>query len=276
MIARRFLVGSSLCLCFVSTGAAQVVCVRSSPNGGPVRARSACKPSETQLGSLAAFQVLLGALSSEEGGATLRLTGVNLQLVSGSGSTDGPINGRGNLVIGYNSDDLGDGTDVHSGSHNLVIGDDHSYTSYDGLVGGLDNEISAPGATVLTGNQNTASSSFAAVTTGGANTADSLYASVTGGYQNHAAGFFSAVTGGAGNTASGVDSAVSGGISNVASNNEAAVCGGQQNEASGFAATVSGGTLNAAAGDGAAVSGGNTRSAPAADDWAAGALFQDF
>ena len=52
-----------------------------------IRGRAACEPTETQLGSLAAFQVLLGALSSEEGGATLRLTGVNLQLVSGSGSS---------------------------------------------------------------------------------------------------------------------------------------------------------------------------------------------
>jgi hypothetical protein len=276
MPTARFLLTASVYLCCASTAAAQVVCVRNSPNGGPIRARATCKASETQLGSLAAFQLLLGAISSEDAGATLRLTGVNLQVVSGSGSSDGPVNGRGNLVLGYNTDNLGDGADAHTGSHNLVIGDDHSYTSSGGLVGGLDNEISATGATVLTGNQNTASSIYAAVTTGGSNVADGLYASVTGGYLNQASGPFAAVSGGAGNDATGSDSSVSGGLSNVASNNQASVCGGRENEASGPDATVSGGFGNEAAGENSAVSGGNGRSAAGVDDWAAGGLAEDF
>ena len=39
---------------------------------------------------------------SIEADGTIRITGANLQIVSGSGATDGPINGKGNLIIGYN------------------------------------------------------------------------------------------------------------------------------------------------------------------------------
>lgn len=276
MLSRGFVMAVGLCVCCAWPAAAQVVCVRSSPNGGPVRVRAACRASETTLGSLAAFQLLLGALSSEDAGATLRLTGVNLQVVSGSGSTDGPVNSRGNVVIGYNTDNVGDGADTRTGSHNLVIGNDHSYTSSGGFVGGIDNSISATGATVVTGNQNAASNSYAAVTTGGLNVADGLYSSVTGGYLNHAMGPFAAVSGGAGNTASGSDSSVSGGLSNTASNNQASVCGGRENEASGADSTVSGGFQNDAAGENASVSGGTGRSASDIDDWAAGSLLEDF
>jgi hypothetical protein len=65
-----------------------------------VHVRAACKATEVELGSLQAVQLLLGAISSQDGGATLRLSGVNLQIVSGSGSTAGPVNGKGNLIIG--------------------------------------------------------------------------------------------------------------------------------------------------------------------------------
>src|SRR4051812_43116612 len=35
------------------------------------------------------------------GRPTIRFTGVNVQVVSGSGATDGAVNGAGNLVVGY-------------------------------------------------------------------------------------------------------------------------------------------------------------------------------
>jgi len=53
---------------------------------------------------LAALETLLASVSLRDGGATVRFTGVNVQVVSGSGTTDGALNGKGNLIIGYNED----------------------------------------------------------------------------------------------------------------------------------------------------------------------------
>jgi hypothetical protein len=87
----------------------------------------------------------------------VRFTGVNLQLVNGTGKTD-TINGRGNLILGYDvaRDDetyfCSDGQFTEkepcernsqiwavshkTGSHYLVIGDKHNYAQYGGLVVG--------------------------------------------------------------------------------------------------------------------------------------------
>ena len=128
-------------------------------------------------------------------GKDLTITGVNVHIVSGSGTTsdgtedaDGnpvpgkPLSGRGNLIIGYNAkgNDQGAG-DVRTGSHNLILGGKNSYSSYGGLVVGYDNVISG------------------------------RYASVSGGSQNKAIAGSSTVSGGANNKASGNGSAVSGG-----------------------------------------------------------------
>jgi hypothetical protein len=43
--------------------------------------------------------------------------GVNVHVQSGSGTTAGIINGKGNLVVGYNEDS---GLGTKDGSHNLV------------------------------------------------------------------------------------------------------------------------------------------------------------
>ena len=61
------------------------------------------------------------------------LTGVNVHIVSGSGSTDGDLNGLGNLIVGYN--ELQDDND-RTGSHNIVAGSRNNYSSYGGLVVG--------------------------------------------------------------------------------------------------------------------------------------------
>ena len=55
---------------------------------------------------------------------------MNVQIVSGSGATDGPTTGTGNLVIGYNElrtlfDDIND----RNGSHILVVGQANYYTA---------------------------------------------------------------------------------------------------------------------------------------------------
>ncbi len=111
-----------------------------------------CKRKETRL-----------PISIEDGGATLRFTGVNVQIVSGGGTADASPNGRGNVIIGY---DANTGNHDRSGSHNLVIGNEHTYSSYGGLVAGSSNAITGPSTSVTGGNGNTASGFHASVSGG--------------------------------------------------------------------------------------------------------------
>ncbi|MEW6745025.1 MAG: hypothetical protein AB1486_19910 [Planctomycetota bacterium] len=190
---------------------------------------------------------------------TIRLTGVNLQVVNGAGDTV-TTNGVGNVIVGYN--ELGHPAgDDRTGSHNVVAGQQSNYVSYGGLVVGWRNTITAPYATVTGGCENVASS---------------FYSSVGGGWQNEASGDYSSVGGGRFNTATGTYSSVSGGDNNDASSRSSSVSGGQNNAASGWSSSVTGGYGNTAAGDWSAVSGGQNRSAAGMYDWAAGGLWQDF
>ncbi|MGR0482044.1 MAG: hypothetical protein ACTFAL_11745 [Candidatus Electronema sp. V4] len=119
-------------------------------------------------------------LSIDSENNEIYLTGANLHIRSGSGKTDGAVNGLGNLIVGYN-ENTSDKPKIRTGSHNLVIGPLHSYPSYGGFVAGCNNSISRE------------------------------YSSVSGGHENRACGLFSSVSGGHGNTASGLCSNVSGG-----------------------------------------------------------------
>jgi hypothetical protein len=96
------------------------------------------------------------------GKPTVQFSGINLQVINGSG-TESTLNGMGNLILGY---DPSPGT--QTGSHNVLLGGlTNSYTSYGGIVGGgHDNRITAPYASILSGGQNTASG-FASAITGG-------------------------------------------------------------------------------------------------------------
>ncbi|MGH7802251.1 MAG: hypothetical protein ACREOW_16770 [Thermodesulfobacteriota bacterium] len=143
-------------------------------------------------------------------------SGCNVHVRNGGIGQTNTVNGRGNIIIGYNEDTFPPGPNNRTGSHNLIIGPEHTYSSFGGFVAGAANTIS---------NQVTS------------------------------------VSGGQGNTASGIASSVSGGLGNTASGNFSSVSGGGDNTAGGLASSVSGGFQ---------------RSAPNSDDWAAGALFQDF
>jgi len=78
---------------------------------------------ETRIADL---ETLLASASLENGGNDLIFSGVNLHLRDGSGSTSG-TNGLGNLIIGYNEDEWV--ANPRNGSHNLVVGDNHTYSS---------------------------------------------------------------------------------------------------------------------------------------------------
>jgi trimeric autotransporter adhesin len=205
------------------------------------------------------------------GDGQMYVTGTNLHLRSGLGATNGnpadrfnlaasSVNGLGNLIIGYN-EASGTYGDERTGSHNLVFGDHHDYTSFGGLVAGQANRISNAYATVTGGYRNVSSGALSSVSGGQNNTASGVTASVGGGDINTASGFCASIGGGQNNTANNDYTSVMGGRSSRASGLAASVTGGNGNEARGAFASVTGGYNNDASGDYASISGGNTNAA---------------
>ena len=195
------------------------------------------------------------------------IEGANLHVRSGSGFTDDcgqtrlgcthpdGLLGRGNLIVGYN-EILGP---VRGGSHNLVVGAKHSYSSYGGFVAGRLNALLAPETSVLGGFRNTASG---------------VHSSISGGSGNRARGNGAAVSGGSDNVAEGNISSVGGGTSNQALGHASAICGGIYNQAAGDFSSVAGGGENEASGLISSVGGGLERIADEHGSWAAGSLFE--
>ena len=114
---------------------------------------------------LAALEKKTGPIQFEERSRTLTLSGVNVQIVNGLKRTQSK-NGLGNLIIGYNEEsnrmraiaasDRADYDRLRSGSHNVVVGTKHVYTSVGGLVAGYKNGIHGPYSTVTGGHLNQA------------------------------------------------------------------------------------------------------------------------
>ena len=190
---------------------------------------------EDRLDALEAENAALQALLADvtrgdvDGNDTLTFSGLNLQIVNGEGETD-TVNGLGNLIVGYNGQTVVGADPDRGGSHSVVVGDGHGWTSHGALIAGRDNTVSGAWASVLGGSSGTASGDRAAV---------------LGGRQNSAGGNGAVVTGGQGNQASG---------------DEAAVLGGQGNEAAGvFANSIAGGRHNEISGAArwASILGGN-------------------
>lgn len=270
-----------------SAGAAQVnLCVPTTAgaavtsNGSGTSCASGKTP--VALPSSAADQATLIAIlphltftsSGVDGKPTIQVTGVNMQLENGAGSTTA-INGEGNLVIGY---DQTPGPGGQTGSHNLVLGSRQAYTSYGSIIGGSDNYDAAPDSTVL-GYDNAVTGSYGSIIGGRLETASGSMSSVQGGYDNRADGTYASVAGGCDNLAGSgsvgsIPSAcsaarsfveVAGGEANQASGNNATVAGGGSNSASGELSSITGGGQNSASGLGSSVSGGNINSASGED-----------
>lgn len=170
-----------------------------------------CEDCSALEARVAVLENLLAGLSID--GDNLVLTGMNFQVVSGSGDTDGDVNGTGNIIIGYNEKD--DNQDETSGSHNLIVGRDHSYESYGGIVAGEDNEITRQGASVLGGFRNSADGMLGVVVGGQFNQADGLASVVVAGELNRTTGRSSTIDGGESNLCSGQSSVIGGGSDRI-------------------------------------------------------------
>lgn len=128
---------------------------------------------------------------------TVRFSGVNVQVVDGSGDTEGDVNGKGNLIIGYNEFDQFSGI-ARNGSHNLIVGSRNDYASLGGIVAGRYNTIQGRYATITAGSFNYATGFGSSVSGGDGNRATNTFSSVSGGYLNYATGDQSSVSGGVG------------------------------------------------------------------------------
>jgi hypothetical protein len=188
---------------------------------------------------IAALETLLaGATRGTDGNTgvdTLVLSGANLQVVNGTGSTDGSPNGAGNVIIGYNTT-FGL---PKTGSHFLIVGDDHGYTTSSGIVAGNANSVTGQ------------------------------YGAAVGGQFNHVSGDFSAIVGGIDNLVSGIRGFIGGGNGNVASGQSSFVGGGDDNAASGDLSSTVGGSGLAAEGDRSFIGGGTSQTAPTECAWVA-------
>jgi hypothetical protein len=166
----------------------------------------------TQQTSISNLEALLAGVSRTSASErdTLLFSGMNLQVVNGSGFTDNR-NSLGNIILGYNTG----APAAKTGSHNLVIGDGHTYDDVSGIVTGLDNSLTGQYSAVLGGQFNSASG-FKSFAAGGVSNSASGFASfAAGGQDNTASGIFSFVSG-LNDTASGLSSFVAGGVSNKA------------------------------------------------------------
>ena len=170
---------------------------------------------------------------------TVQFSAVNVQVVSGSGSTSGPVNGVGNLIVGYEPAI----TRSQGGSNDLIVGTNDSGPGSESLSPGADDTVSGDYGSGL----------------GDGSVVNGLASTVTGGLDNTSSGAESSVAGGQFNTASGGASFVSGGCDNLAgpgstpsstctSTGGEAVDGGLADVATGLRSWAAGGNNNVASG----------------------------
>lgn len=131
----------------------------------------------TLLGVNGTLDPLLAILSLDDQG-DLVLEGANLWIRSGAGTTDAEVNGKGNLIIGYGETD---GTQARTGSHNLVVGPWHAWSSYGTVLFGFDNATTAPYASICGGRLNTVSGVWGTVLGGAANALSAQDGAIHGG-----------------------------------------------------------------------------------------------
>jgi len=209
--------------------------------GAQVKAQDAQNRAATVATDLAALQAnsvlaLDGILAYDVASETARFTGVDVQVTNGQGANT--INGRGNLIVGYNQartgaaicskgGDAGNSQSAcesfggvwaanhKSGSHNLVVGEGHAYSSFGGVLFGQNNAVTSWTGTVLGGVNNVVRADRGSVAAGAANVVIGNGAVVSGGSLNRALGAWSRIGGGYQNSTDAAYSVVSGGYGHL-------------------------------------------------------------
>lgn len=213
---------------------------------------------------------------------TLRIEGVNVQLVNGLNATNGfpsdpysvgfgvQTNGLGNLIVGYADSNSGTSPPERTGSHNVVLGVRTSWASFGGLSSGFFNHTDQPhsatvgglfagsfgvGAVTVAGGGPTTWDRWGLAAGGKANSAFGDTSSCLGGEDNQAFDAYATVVGGESHLGA-FNASVFGGSDLSADDSFAVAAGGMTNSASGELAVVVGGSSQFATGDDAVVLGG--------------------
>ena len=182
------------------------------------------------------------------------ISGANFQVNSGTGATHGAVNGLGNIIIGYNEDENYDNSseggtpdptpDVKTGSHNLIVGAGHYYTSFGGIIAGYDNKSTAKYTGALGGHRNIVSGDYSVTLGGDSNNSGGRYGSILGGFSNSIDAYClgSVILGGYANeTKFDVFSTISGGLLNKAEySNTISILGGSNITKGGVTNTILG------------------------------------
>lgn len=137
-------------------------------------------------------------------GDAVRLVGVNLYIQNGEGDTMARRNGVGNLIVGY---DEGPESDK-LGSHNIIVGPDHTYSGLANIVSGRGNVV-VDESVILGASFSDASNQ--SVVIGGHNNDGGAGSVVIGGHLNEGSADGSVIIAGKGNLTLGSYSAVLGG-----------------------------------------------------------------
>jgi hypothetical protein len=177
----------------------------------------------------------------------------NIHIVSGSGATDdssgsgGSLTGLGNLFIGYNELPASNpNPGYRAGSHNLVIGPGHQFTSYGGFLAGYSNILQAASSSICGGSFNLigpgSAAQYCSILGGDHNLTAAQNATIVGGQYNGVENDYASVMGGSSNNARAKWSTIVGGDSN-ATIGAGSILGGQNNivTALGSWATILGG-----------------------------------
>ncbi|WP_316367648.1 hypothetical protein [Candidatus Thiodiazotropha sp. CDECU1] len=149
---------------------------------------------------------------------TARLTGINLQIVNGEGNTQS-VNCKGNLILGYNEPHT-EGTVERSGSHNLIIGIRHNYSSYCGIVNGMANNINGEYGTILNGRECYAHASHVTMCGGIDHKGNGSYSTLLSGFDNGGLGSRSVFIEGTNNRAEHSQTVFIGGVGETSSHDE--------------------------------------------------------
>lgn len=82
----------------------------------------------------------LRCISSESNGGDLIIEGCNLHVQNGLGRSSA-TNGKGNLIIGYNELEDSGVVPERRGSHNVIVGPQHQYTSVGSIISGKSHTV---------------------------------------------------------------------------------------------------------------------------------------
>jgi hypothetical protein len=214
-------------------------------------------------------------------GPHVLFTGVNVHVRNGNRWKESHTsNGTGNLILGYDEVPESyapayDPATYRTGSHNLVLGRSNRFSSWGGLVSGVNNTLSGGAGAVVGGEMNVVSGWYGAIVGGLENSVSAPDGVIAAGRGNQAiddpvvSTHGTAVFGGINNTAAHAGAAVLGGLGNTASTECATVAGGYYSVSKGGVSTVLGGYEAVASGYYATVAGGYKTVADQMYQWAA-------